>query len=729
MKYRSHLNISLALALGLTSSLVSAQSANPPAEELINLLVSEQGVYEITHQDLLDLGLDISGQSLSSLSLFNREQQVAIELQGSTQNQTVFGDGAYIRFIGDGLESLYTDNNVYTLRLDALPKKRIQPETLPILNTVPFAQSYLETKSYAPQNGYTFASPNKQDPWHADRVLALRQPASKTVSLELENFVPGGNTGSVNPSLKAEVWGGTDLPGSADDHHVRFKLNSQTVMDNTFDGFSRKVMQAEVSNLRAGANQIRMELPLDQGYDFEAVNINSVELSYPRAFVAQDGALNFDSFARKFQIRGFASDDIRVYRQDANNEVTVIENAAVSGRCTEDAPRCRVRFGGHGSLSHYHAVTSNGVKTPEFEYVALPEDIRSGSAEYLIITHPDFIADQGEQDLLGELANSLQSQFSSVDIVNVEQIYAQFGGHIFDPAAIQQYIKFAHNNRNTQVVLLVGGDIYDYKGFQNSDARSFIPSIYVPTGEVINFAPVDAKYVDFDDDNVPNLPIGRLPVRSMQELSVLLDKRTAYINRDYRDEALFVAGEFDILRQYSFKLDALNMQQTYLDDWAVENVFLDDVSTSAARSEIIQAINSGVSLTSFFGHSSTNQWTFNGLFNGSDAANLSNQGKPTVVTQWGCWNTYYVNPNEDSMGHRFLMEGDRGAVAVMGATTLTSATNEQLLARYVYEQLSQGKTLGQSITLGKQEFARVRPDALDVLLGWTLLGFPELVLQ
>jgi hypothetical protein len=78
------------------------------------------------------------------------------------------------------------------------------------------------------------------------------------------------------------------------------------------------------------------------------------------------------------------------------------------------------------------------------------------------------------------------------------------------------------------------------------------------------------------------------------------------------------------------------------------------------------------------------------------------------------------------MGHRFMMEGNRGAVAVMGATTLTSATNEKILSRMVFERLTQGRTLGQALTEAKAEFGQSHGTALDVLLGVTLLGFPEL---
>jgi len=278
-------------------------------------------------------------------------------------------------------------------------------------------------------------------------------------------------------------------------------------------------------------------------------------------------------------------------------------------------------------------------------------------------------------------------------------------------------------------VLLVGGDVYDYRQFENEDATSFIPSIYAATGNNITFAPVDAKYVDLDDDNVPDLPIGRLPVRTVSQLGVLINKRADYVARDYAGKALLVADNYDEVQQYDFADDADEVEAAYLSDFAIEKAYVDELGASGARSKVRAQINAGVTLTAFFGHSSTNQWSFNGLFTGPDAAHLQNVGKPTVVTQWGCWNAYYVSPSEDSMGHRFMMEGDRGAVAVMGASTLTDANSERRLARLVFERLANGERLGEAVTNAKQAYAQDYPDDLDVLLGWTVLGMPELMVN
>jgi len=300
---------------------------------------------------------------------------------------------------------------------------------------------------------------------------------------------------------------------------------------------------------------------------------------------------------------------------------------------------------------------------------------------------------------------------------------------VFDPTAIQRYIQYAHANRGTNYVLLVGGDVYDYRNFENEDASSFIPSLYAATGNNITFAPVDAKYVDLNDDNVPNLAIGRLPVRTTAQLTALMNKRASYISRDYAGTALLVADVYDEVQQYNFADDAQEVANQYLGNFQVSTAFADDLGTRGAREALTNEINQGVTLTAFFGHSSTNQWSFNGLFTGNDAGNLSNIGRPTVVTQWGCWNTYYVDPNEESMGNRFLTEGEQGAVAVMGATTLTSAAAEQALAKLVFARLANGERIGDAITNAKQEYAQTNPNDLDVLLGWTLLGMPDLLVN
>ena len=712
------------LVIGAVSVFTSSVIA---AENLVNLKTTESGIYEISISELSDFGVDLEGQNASELAVTNLGEPIQIEVTGGEE----LTGSSTIRFIAEKIDTLYTGENVYTLSLDASSARRVIADSSPIPSRAPNATSFLRTVEFAPQTRYSFTSPNEEDAFYAKRMVTIGQPMTETIDLELENVAEGGNTGGVKAKLSLEVWGGADQPGVAQDHSLTVDFNGSEVVAKRFDGLGAQKLETTLEQVRIGNNVVSLNMPLDTGYNFDAINVNSIKVDYPSQFIAEEGRLDFESTFSKFRISGFDgngdavsnSDDLVVMRED-DDGVASVDIKTVSCR----GESCTAQFGGVGKVAHYYVSSKNALIKPELSALPVEQDINSGNANYLIISHPDFIGAAGGFHL-EDLQTELSSQMGSVDIVDVESIYAQYGHHVFDPFAIQRYIKFAYENRGTNYVLLVGGDVYDYRQFENEDATSFIPSIYAATGNNITYAPVDAKYVDIDNVNIPKLPISRLPVRTADELASLMKKRQDYIARDYAGTALLVADDFDAVQQYDFARDADEVSSEFLSNFQVEKAYTDVIGTPAARDKIRSDIRAGVTLTSFFGHSSTNQWSFNGLFTGPDAARLENAGKPTVVMQWGCWNAYYVSPNEDSMGHRFLMEGDRGAVSVMGATTLTNANSERILARLVFERLANGERLGDAVTNAKQDYAVDNPNDLDVLLGWTILGFVDLLVN
>ncbi len=88
-------------------------------------------------------------------------------------------------------------------------------------------------------------------------------------------------------------------------------------------------------------------------------------------------------------------------------------------------------------------------------------------------------------------------------------------------------------------------------------------------------------------------------------------------------------------------------------------------------------INDGAGLTVYFGHSSTDQWGSEGLLTTADAAGLTNTDDPTIVVQFGCWNTYFSEPTLQSLGTA-LSTSAGGAAAVVGATTLTNSVHDAM---------------------------------------------------
>jgi hypothetical protein len=67
---------------------------------------------------------------------------------------------------------------------------------------------------------------------------------------------------------------------------------------------------------------------------------------------------------------------------------------------------------------------------------------------------------------------------------------------------------------------------------------------------------------------------------------------------------------------------------------------------------------------------------------------------------------------------------------VLGATTLTDSSSEQLLGALLTPRLVvPGMTVGQALLEAKQELATTNPELADVLIGWSLMGDPGLAIE
>ena len=126
----------------------------------------------------------------------------------------------------------------------------------------------------------------------------------------------------------------------------------------------------------------------------------------------------------------------------------------------------------------------------------------------------------------------------------------------------------------------------------------------------------------------------------------------------------------------------------------------------------------------FVGHSGPSSWTFDGLLSAGDIAGLP-AVEPSVVVQWGCWNTYHVLPGYDTLAHRMTLGTSGGAAAVIGNATLTRKSSNERFARALLPRLLEpGTTIGQAIVEAKWA---VGDRADDVVHGLSLLGDPALV--
>ena len=686
-------------------------TAAPTANGQINLLVNQTGLQRVTYQDFVDFGVDPASFNPRRLALLRQGQPEPVTVYTSGR---FFGPGSYIEFYGEALDTLYTRTNVYTLTSDPNLALRIPVSTSPVPRTTP-PTSYQETVTVKNENGYSFITPNG-DPWYDTLMMAYGAPFSQDFTLVADDFVADAPDAA---QLSLSVWGLTEWDANPD-HRLQVSLNGVLLADEFFDGFIDHPFTVTLppGSLQAGSNTLTLTVPVQPGVDWDMIYLNSYSLTYPRAFVAQDNALSFTAKGEVFEVSGFSGTPGAVYRL-TDTGPTLLRRVRVTDT---GGGTYRVAFRGlPNDEATYLAATAEAMHKPILAAAQPYTDITSGSADYLILSHPSFIAG------LDPFVQFHQARGLNVKVVNVNDVYAQFSYGVFDPAAIHAYLTHALEKMGVQYILLVGGDTYDYLDNLELGSISFIPSLYADIGPYASLTPVDPLFTDVNGDNLPDGAIGRWPVRDSAELALMIDKTIAYAAKDYTQTALMAADAADGV---SFTTASENFIAQLGAEWSASRAYVDALGVSAARDLLLNTLNGGVALTSFFGHSGPSSWTFAGLFQSADAVALTNHGRPTVVTQWGCWNTYYVDPAYNTLAHTFLLSGDQGAAAVLGATAITQSSSDEALGLRVLPRAVQpGMALGTAVQDAKTDLALTLPGLSDVILGWTLLGDPAMVVE
>jgi len=670
-----------------------------------NLLVDQTGIYHVSYEDLLDAGLDLYNVKASELAITNQGQAIPIYVHSNL----AFGSGSCIEFYGEAIDSIYTHTNVYTLFADADYALRVNTDMQPVDPNATFEPEFLNTVSVNRDQLYAYNAPG-DDPWFDTNMLTYNTLKTWEYPIEITN----SNSNGVTATLSLTLWGAVELRQNPD-HHYQVSINGTLLADKTFDGWvvEQKNFDIPAGVLQEGTNTIQITLPGDTGGIWDAINLDKYSITYPCTFKAQGDSSIFSSDGDAFQVREFSSSDIVAYRRNGESLTRYI-NIQVN----QEDGTFTAALAGEENENDYYVYADPGLLSPKAIEPKRPhQDISSGEAEFIIISHPDFIEN------LTPLVQTRQAEGYTVEVVNLLDIYDQYSYGVIAPAAIKDYIRDAVSNKNTHYVLLVGGDSYDYFNNLGLGNYSFIPTYYMEIDAYTTFAPVDAWFADLDDDQIPDIALGRMPVRTSEELDILIAKTLAYADKDYEKTSVFAADKY--FSSYSDELIA-----TMPFDWGMDKVYLDDMEIDDARASLTAAMNNGVALVSYIGHSSSQSWSYYNLFTTADAATLTNANKPFVATEYGCLSAYFVDPSYTSMTHELLVGGNRGAAALIGSTTVGYAGSQSDFGNALMPELAKsGQTIGDAVLHAKETLYETYPFYKEIYLGYTIFGDPTLVVQ
>lgn len=721
--------------------LVSRAGGSSPDAEI---RADQSGWVVLRQEDLLAAGIDWSGADRDRLRLTRGGQPVPVWHEGPQQ----VGPGTRIAFLARAIEgSLYTRTAVYRLALADVVQGGVAPvHAAPGLGVA--RTSARDVWTHAPNRRYAPYSPTS-DPWYAAEVY---RDGGSSSSLQESFAIPPKSPVSSNERLKVRLWGGTVYP-QAPDHSVRLLLNGVEVAVTTFDGLSQTVVEAPLPPgvLQSGSNTLTIELLNDTGVEYDLVMLESIEVEYDRQMLAQGDRFSFELssgsdnsavhdriFASEFddlgtacaqvqdctryRVGGFTTPALRVLRERAG-AIQLLSGAVVSGV----APAIEVEFASTRAPGDRYWIepADGGVLAQLRPASAVNDPLQGGPANYLIIAHPSFV--QG----LAPLIAARQAEGFGVRVIDVEDLYRHYSAGVFDPVAIQQAIADAHARLGTRYVLLVGGDSYDYFNYSAAGSISFIPTHYRATDpSVIRFGPADTVHADVDGDGMPDVALGRFPVRTLAELDAMIAKTLQYPQADHARRHALVSDRPDPL----VFANHLGQVGQSLSGWQLTRLDLADyplgaAGTAAARADLVAAVNAGQSLLAYMGHSGPDRWTFSGLLSAQQLASgiFDNAARPTVVWNLGCYGAYFTQPAIDTIAHRFLLQSG-GAAAVLGASGLTEISSDIAWINTMMLYLP-GDRIGDALMQSQRLLGNLGPQYRDIVAGGSLLGDPALRLR
>ena len=255
---------------GQTLANATAAAAEPTSDARIEFLVSENGIYRVTYEELLAAGFDLTGVTSAYLALTNQGEPVRMRVVAAR----TFGSGAFIEFYGEGLDTLYTDTNVYTLQVEAelafrtyRNRRRIRPG-----HSAP--EFYIESFELDENTLYINHSPTG-DPWFMKRLFARgTTPAAATYDLSGVDHVVNGAA----PATLDAVFFGVGDGG----HSVRIDINGRPLVTEQFSGWSLRTPSTTLpDDLLTTENSLTVELPADTGQPYDIVDVDSFHIQYP----------------------------------------------------------------------------------------------------------------------------------------------------------------------------------------------------------------------------------------------------------------------------------------------------------------------------------------------------------------------------------------------------------------------------------------------------------------
>ncbi|UOE37326.1 type IX secretion system sortase PorU [Chryseobacterium oryzae] len=732
--------------LKLSSFDISENSSTPPSlaskvgstqnplstGTFYKIKVDKSGIFKITSQFLRDNGINpsnvnpknfrIYGNGGIMLPEFNQDvkysalQENAIQVVG--EDDGVWNDGDYALFYAQGpngynlynknngkgfkrndtrndrsenVKNIYEDVSYYYINFDKGAGKRVQN-----------SDANLPTNLISRYDDYQVINNDQKNLVKVGRIWVEDQPFTtpKTVTFNLNSPIQGGDV----IRYRTQVIGWRSQQNS-----ISFNLNNQNTVSYAipanqpgyvYDFFPTKYT-GTISNL--SGNTITINYTPDISVNPNGVfHLDYVEVQYKEDLKFNGSQMNFRDFSLESGSNfnyGFSISNVGSLEQVW--DVTDITNA--NRRVNKAAGSGSFNFGYNASDPNFNnefvAFRADAAFSPQFVGRINSQNISAlQNIDYLIITTPQMMA-QAQR-----IANYHQQKNNfTVEIVDTDKIYNEYGSGSRDLTAIRDFItKLNTPAGSLKYVLIVGDASYDYKNrvannsnvvssYESEESADFVGS-YVTDDYIVMTKPQTVSSVAF---NLPDLPIGRIPAANPTEAANMVDKTLAYYNSlsgqstpfgEWRMKLDFVVDDdndganaipfhtvMNNTLQSIFEIPAVNT----LKEYNVRKLYLDAFPAQSSAGgqrypQVNQAIANDINNSLYlfyFGHGGINGWSQERVLTTTEIQNANNfsnvYSRFPFVSTITCEFTLWDEPSTFSAGEQFIKLKQGGPAAMI----------------------------------------------------------------
>ncbi|MEZ4687621.1 MAG: type IX secretion system sortase PorU [Bacteroidia bacterium] len=746
------------------------------------LAITGTGIYQLDRAYLQQIGIGVDNidprnirmyghdggmlPQLNSASRYDDLREMAIEVTGESDGR--FDNGDVVRFFARGPHvweydeandlfghsyHLYSDTSYVFLSVGETGGKRIatlqnQPATYTAAN--------LRSQLFHEQEQYNLLKSGRY--WMGENFdLNLE----REFDFQLPDLDPNGEVRiTVRAGARADrtttmtvTANGTGLGSmsfgsvSVTRYEARFKRNNKQTFTLSAQGLS---------------NTLRVKLAYSKGgYSLAEAWLDWIEIDYDRSTdlsgsLARQMALTDGVGAGQVAEINFTNAGSSVRIWDVTDVTSPVALDLVSGKVSIPAEKARRLVsvsGTYSSPAGWKSVANQNLHQPQ-------------SIDYLIITHPLF------REAADKLAAMHEVEYGqTTKVVYTSQIFNEFSAGTRDVTAIRDYIKMIYDRSGgtqPQAVVLMGDGTYDYKNITGSEVhRNYVmtyqsresdsPTTSYTSDDFFGFMePHEGDWgegVEYSHQygHTIDVPIGRLPVETMEEANAVVDKLTAYVENtvvqfgEWRQRLVLVAdykeGEgathMNQANGYSPLIEAnspeTNIDKIFLDNYTAERT-AGGLYFPDARRAMLDQFDRGALIINYTGHGGENAWSNATLLSLADIEAMQNGPRqPCVVTatcEFGRWDDHSFR----SGGELFFLRNEGGAIAMFTTVRLVYSYPNERLNRNFYEEVFTYDSLkGRMPTVGEvmmrtknQTFANAGDDINS--RNFTLLGDPGLIL-